>query len=113
MREPVIESVAGDGAWDDALHEILLGRGWRSDRADLPEEGDRFEWPPSIPSWGGEFSGLTAVEGRNGFGTTIYVDLSVYTVYGPQSNDQPASPRAVYATRAELLQEIRCIEHWR
>ena len=113
MGEPVVESVAGDGAWDDVLHEILLGRGWRSDRADLPEEGDRFEWPASIPGSAPELIGLTAVEGRNRFGTTIYVDVSRYTVYGPQSNDQPASPRAVYSTRAELLQEIRYIEQWR
>lgn len=105
MSEPVVVSVSGDGAWDDDLHALVLERGWRSDRAALPEEGDRFEWPASIPGWASGRIVLAAVGEHSRFGTTIYVDVSRYTVYGPQTDDRPAPPRAVYPTSAELLQD--------
>lgn len=112
MSEDTTAAVSGDGGRDDDLHEMLLGRGWRSDRVGLPEEGDRFEWPPSIPdsavaSVGGTFDGPCT------FGTTVFVEVVGYTVYGPQVDDQPVCPRASYTSRAELLHDIHCIESWR
>lgn len=111
MSEHVTAAVSGDGGRDDDLHGVLSNRGWRSDRVDLPEEGDRFEWPPSIPA-----SGVASIPGTSApctFGTTVYVEVVGYTVYGPQADDQPVCPRASYTSRAELLHDIPCIESWR
>lgn len=94
---------------DDNLHQILSDRGWRSDGVGLPEEGDRFEWPPSIPTSAvAPTSGISDVPYT--FGTTIYVEIVGYSVDGPQVDDQPVRPRAVYSSRAELLHDIRCVE---
>ena len=111
MDERITQSVSGDGGRDDGLHAILLDRGWRSDRAGLPEEGDRFEWPPSTPP---ALSTTVAAANEHGtFGTTIYVDPFDYVVFAPQTDDKPMQPRALYSTRRELLHDIHRIEDWR
>lgn len=112
MPDTIRRSVSGDGGRDDFLHEILRIRGWQSDRAHLPEEGDRFEWPPSIPLDAPSTPAPT-VEGPNRFGTTIHVERFHYRVFSPQIGDQPAPARVCYSTRTELLQNIECIESWR
>lgn len=118
MDELITASVSGDGGRDDMLHTILVARGWRSDRPDLPEEGDRFEWPPSIPPPGattpdGTAPFGTATFGTARFGTTIYVETDGYAAYGPQCGDPPVPPRTVYVTRAALLHHLTWIETWR
>ena len=112
MDEHITEAVSGDGGRDDTLHEILVGRGWRSDRAVLIEEGDRFEWPPSIPT-SPTPSVSVAADCPGRFGTTIHVDIAGYQLYGPQTDDSPVPPRACYTTRAALLKDLRSIEDWR
>jgi hypothetical protein len=102
-----------DGSRDDDLHEILLARGWRSDRADLPDEGDSFEWPPSISLAEPPPKSMEAADESGSFGTTIYVEASGYAVYGPQTSDAPVQPRVRYQTRGELLRDIGDIESWR
>lgn len=112
MDQHITVAVSGDGGRDDTLHEILVTRGWRSDRAILLEEGDRFEWPPSIPTSATSSVSVAADEpGR--FGTTIHVDTAGYEIYGPQTDDSPVQPRACYPTRAALLRDLHSIEEWR
>lgn len=108
MDEDNTESVSGDGGRDDTLHEILVARGWRSDRAVLSEEGDRFEWPPSSP-----IPLITLTDEPVRCGTTIHVDVAGYEVYGPQTEDTPVQPRASYSTRDALLLDLCSIEDWR
>lgn len=113
VDELITASVSGDGGRDDMLHAILVARGWRSDRRDLPEEGDRFEWLPSIPPPGATTTDGAAPFGTARFGTTIYVETHGYAAYGPQCGDSPVPPRAVYVTRAALLDHLAWIETWR
>lgn len=113
MSEQIARSVSGDGGRDDVLHEVLVGRGWRSDRAALPEEGDRFEWPPSIPASTDASGSRGGVDLPGRFGTTVHVDICGYEVYGPQANDLPVGPSACYETRDALLRDLGCIEGWR
>lgn len=113
MAEHITEAASGDGGRDDTLHQILVARGWRSDRAVLPEEGDRFEWPPSIPASPTSAAPVAVADEPGRFGTTIHVDIAGYQIYGPQADDSPVEPRACYITRTALLRDLRGIEDWR
>jgi hypothetical protein len=109
MENRITESFSGDGGRDDGLYAVLVSRGWRSDRAGLPEEGDRFEWLPSTPR-----TRVTATaDSHGGFGTTIFVETSEYVVHGPEVTDTPVQPCALSPTRDDLLQDIHHIETWR